>query len=50
MIMPLPDCQACLPEVVIQHTLFSPEAKTMYPKSNSYKFSILREPGSHFLS
>ena len=37
--------RAELPKIVTQHTTYSPNIKTMYPKNSTYKFSILRGVG-----
>ena len=50
MIEPLKKFPECLPQMVIQHTIFSEQAKNIYKKNETYRFSILREPGSHFIS
>lgn len=38
------------PDVLAQHTRYSKEVNEVFPKNSSYKFSILREPVSHFKS
>ena len=39
----LRSCTPCTPSILTQHTKMSNDVQKMYPKHNSYKFSLLRE-------
>ena len=39
-----------MPSILTQHIQYSKAVEDVYPISSTYRFSILREPASHFLS
>ncbi|CAG5098205.1 Oidioi.mRNA.OKI2018_I69.XSR.g15459.t1.cds [Oikopleura dioica] len=48
MMLPLPDRSR--PDILQQHTRYSKEVADLFPKSDSYRITILRDPGTLFPS